>query len=58
MFRQLDNSSPPPTNQDAEEHREATDEVYELAERMYEEVDRRRGAQEEFEALFKARYLN
>ena len=46
------------TSQDAEDHREPPDEVYELAERMYEEEDRQRNVQEEFEALFEGRYLN
>jgi Skp family chaperone for outer membrane proteins len=55
---QLDALLAAPTSQDAEWHREPPDEAYELAERLYEEVDRQRSAQEEFEALFKARYLN
>ena len=56
--RILDQLLEEPVSQEAEDHREPPDEVYELAERMYEEVDRQRGAKEEFEALFKARYLN
>ena len=56
--RQLDALLAAPTSQDAERHREPPDEVYELAERMYEEADRQRSAQERFEALSETRYLN
>ena len=54
----LDEMLSAPTSPDAEDHREPPDEVYELAERMYEEEDRQRSAQEEFEALFEGRYIN
>ena len=56
--RKLDQLLTEPVSQDAERHREAPDEVYELAERMYEEEDRQRSAQGEFEDLFEGRYLN
>jgi hypothetical protein len=55
---QLDALLAAPTSQDAEDHRESPDEVYELAELMYEEADRQRSAQEEFEALLGGQFLN
>jgi hypothetical protein len=56
--RRLDQLLEEPMSQEAEEHREPPDEVYELAERMYGEEDRQRNAREELEALFQGRYVN
>jgi hypothetical protein len=56
--RQLDQILNEPVSQGAEIHRESPDEVYVLAERMYEEVDRQPSAQGEFEAVFQGRYVN
>jgi hypothetical protein len=56
--QKLDRLLDEPVTQDAERHREAPDEVYQLAERMYEEIDRRRSDQDGLEAPFTARYLN
>jgi hypothetical protein len=55
---QLDKLLSARTSQDAEDHREPPDEVYELAERMYEEEDRQWTVQTEFNALFEGRYVN
>jgi hypothetical protein len=56
--RRLDQMLKEPVSQDAERHRGPPDEVYELAERMYEEMDLQRSAQGELEGLFGGRYLN
>jgi hypothetical protein len=54
----LDELLSAPTSQEAAAHSEPPDEEYELAERMYQEADRQREAQENFAALFDSEYLN
>ena len=56
--RELDKMLAAPTSVEAALHREPPDEVFELAERMYEELDRQREAQEQFGALFETKFLN
>jgi hypothetical protein len=56
--RKLDQLLNEPVSKDADIHRESPDEVYEFAEGMYEEVDRRRSAQWELEGVFEGRYVN
>ena len=56
--RELDQLLAQPISQEAASRSESPDEEYELAERMYEEGDRRRDAEKRFEALSSSRYIN
>jgi hypothetical protein len=47
-----------PTSQDAADHSAPPDEEYELADRMCEEDDRQREAQQRFGALTECTYVN
>jgi hypothetical protein len=57
-IRQLDELLAAPISDDAALHSGPPDEEYELADRMYEEDDRQREAQERFEALTESTYVN
>jgi hypothetical protein len=54
---QLDELLAAPISQWAADHSEPPDEAYDLADRMYEEVDRQMDAQNRFNALAECQYL-
>ena len=54
---QLDELLAAPISESAADHSESPDEEYALADRMYEEADRQKDAQNRFSALAECKYL-
>ena len=55
---QLDDLLAQPISQDAADHSGPPDEEYDLADRMYERMEREWEAKERFDALVKSKYIN